>query len=75
VIRLWCPRCGQGWVRRVMLEVGLRFWVCDECEGVWKGMDVGPFPDVDLPTMLSSIGESGGWSLLKDSDEVFGPRK
>lgn len=64
-LRVWCPRCGQGWVQ--LYDDGSRrpFWVCDECEGVWVRDEIDPSPDDDLETFLRRERGGGGWSSLR----------
>jgi ribosomal protein L37AE/L43A len=35
-LKRWCPRCGQGWVRRMRdPSDGGELHSCDECESTW----------------------------------------
>lgn len=47
------------------------FWVCEECEGVWLGMDVGPSPDRDLELLLAELEVAGGMAALQSTNERF----
>jgi hypothetical protein len=42
-MRVWCPRCNQGWCRRVVFrQTGATAYVCEECEALWRDIeDVG----------------------------------
>lgn len=70
-VRVWCPRCGQGWVARFRLGAASPRWVCDECDGVWRGDEVVPIPEADLSDELESLGLPPLWSSLTPSGEVL----
>lgn len=37
----WCPACDAGWVEPVTINpMGIRGWLCGECEAFWPGADV-----------------------------------
>ena len=64
-IRVWCPRCGQGWVGRWRLPGGQPLWACDECEGVWFGDEVVPVPESDVELLRPGA----QWLSLEPVDE------
>ena len=70
-LRVWCPRCRQGWVERFLLGADSVRWVCVECEAVWRGAEVAPIPEGDLSAELRELGLPLGWSALKPSGEVL----
>ncbi|MDZ4816034.1 MAG: hypothetical protein SGI71_07180 [Verrucomicrobiota bacterium] len=71
-MKIWCPRCNQGWVTGAQIKsTNERVSVCEECEAAWaneKSINFETF--VDMSTMLKAKGLSGNWSdLLVDKEQ------
>ena len=65
-MKIWCPRCNQGWVFEAHIKATLeRLAICEECEASWiAGTPIAFETFVDMSTILRSKGLSGRWSDL-----------
>lgn len=63
-LRVWCPRCEQGWVVAVHIPlVGRDGLLCEECDALWFASgDVGVAEWVDFSTYMEQHGGRGLWS-------------
>jgi ribosomal protein L37AE/L43A len=66
MIKVWCPRCSQGYVVRRCVRAEKPFWVCEECEAVWFGSEVLPIPENDLTQYLEIHNIVDGWAALTE---------
>ena len=52
-VKRWCPRCRQGWVRRLREPVdNPELYSCEECEATWRHFSEIQAPGEDLRTFL-----------------------
>ena len=68
-MKIWCPRCNQGWV--IDLYIPARNMqlvrVCEECEALWlDNQPVSVTHFLDMQTYLQSLGLKGEWSELRE---------
>ncbi|MFL5382587.1 MAG: hypothetical protein ACJ8GN_08765 [Longimicrobiaceae bacterium] len=64
-LKRWCPRCDQGWIRRLRDESdGAELYPCDECEAAWPGDGPPAGPWEDLRTYLRRQGKPWSYTRL-----------
>ncbi len=64
---MWCPRCNQGEVNRVIIiKTEEVVNICEECDALWpSGVNIGPSDFIDFATYVKPFGLRGLWSELK----------
>jgi len=60
---MWCPRCNQGYVRKVRIrETGEVVHICEECDALWSaGKEVSASNFVDFSQYVQPLGLKGVW--------------
>jgi hypothetical protein len=65
-MKTWCPRCNQGWIRKMRhRRSGEIVFVCEECEALWReGQAIENTGFQDLQAYFRAKGQSGDWSEM-----------
>ncbi len=71
----WCPRCEQGWLRRVRVtRIEQDLFSCDECDATWTDAGSICSPGVDLQTFLVARfpdwlkGDSSDLTIVRETE-------
>ena len=63
-VKHWCVFCDQGWVRDGRLS-GLEFYVCFECDALWKSVDEIGKNCTTFDSLINEIGIKHPWKKIQ----------
>jgi hypothetical protein len=64
---MWCPRCDQGWIRKLRIrKTGEILYSCEECDATWRSAEpISKAHFVDLSQYLERMGCKNTWDDLE----------